>query len=121
VVERQRDLGLDLINEGNGRSICDVRESIAFRFAASPGGSVAAPESGGITDFAERWKANTDQTVLTTPACTSEIRVKDASVVVRDIANLKGRPHRQRAFRRKASFMTAATPVSSAIFFGQSH
>src|ERR1700682_1598105 len=92
VVERQRDLGIDLVNDGEMGKVgfaMYVKDRLTGFDGESKWLGKRRPEMEDHPDFAERWKANTDQTVLTTPACTGEIRVKDASGVVRDIANLK--------------------------------
>jgi 5-methyltetrahydropteroyltriglutamate--homocysteine methyltransferase len=123
VVERQRDLGIDLINDGEMGKV-GFAMYVKNRLTGFDGESrwlgKRRPEMEDHPDFAERWKANTDQTVLTTPACTSEIRVKDASGVVRDIANLKAAAAAA-GLPPERLFMTAASPGVISHFFANQH
>jgi 5-methyltetrahydropteroyltriglutamate--homocysteine methyltransferase len=123
VVERQRDLGIDLINDGEMGKVgfaMYVKDRLTGFEGESKWLGKRRPEMEDHPDFAERWKANTDQTVLTTPACTSEIRVKDESGVVRDIANLKSAASAA-GLPAERLFMTAASPGVISHFFANQH
>jgi 5-methyltetrahydropteroyltriglutamate--homocysteine methyltransferase len=123
VVERQRDLGIDVINDGEMGKVgfaMYVKDRLTGFDGESRWLGRRRPEMEDHPDFAERWKANTDQTVLTTPACTGEIRVKNAGGVLRDIANLKAAASAA-GLPDERLFMTAASPGVISHFFANQH
>jgi 5-methyltetrahydropteroyltriglutamate--homocysteine methyltransferase len=123
VVKKQSDLGIDLVNDGEMGKVgfaMYVKDRLTGFDGQSKWLGQRRPEMEDHPDFAERWRATTDATVLTTPACTSEIRVKNPAGVARDISNLKAAAGAA-GVPTERLFMTAASPGVISHFFANQH
>ncbi|HXM57728.1 MAG TPA: cobalamin-independent methionine synthase II family protein [Candidatus Dormibacteraeota bacterium] len=123
VVARQAGLGLDLVNDGEagkvGYSIY-VKERLTGFDGESAYSGRGRADLDDHPDFAARWAANLDRRTIRAPACTGEVRVRDAEAVHRDIANLRAAAATAGVAEERL-FMTAASPGVIAHFFDNRH
>ena len=119
VVRRQRDVGVDVVNDGEQSKISyatyikDRLTGFEGEPSELPGGEALLRDH---PDFAQRFLAQVDRTsfVRPRPSCTGPITRKDHSAVQQDIANLRAAAEVTGA---QDLFMTAASPGVVALFF----
>lgn len=119
IVRRQRELGVDVVNDGEQGKI-SYASYVKHRLTGfeGEGEGMAPADVLAHPDFMERMVALTSSIRIQQPACTGDVTLKDPEAVHRDIANLKAAGEAAGAERL---FMTAASPGVVAFFFANHH
>lgn len=119
IVERQRALGVDIVNDGEQGKI-SYASYVKQRLTGFEGeGEPLAPADVlAHPDFADRMAKLTSSIRMLQPSCTGEITLRDPDAVHRDIANLKAAADEAGA---EQLFMSAASPGVVAMFFANHH
>ena len=123
VVKRQQDVGIDLIDDGEMGKIgfaMYIKDRLTGFGGETQWVGRRRPEMEDHPDFAERFAATLNTTVLSTPACNADIRMKSLDDVRADVARLKSAAQAAHVDQGRL-FMTAPSPGVISHFFGNTH
>jgi 5-methyltetrahydropteroyltriglutamate--homocysteine methyltransferase len=123
VVGVQVETGIDLVNDGEQGKIgysTYVKDRLTGFEGEAERPSSRRPEMEEHPDFAARFGAQISSARLRVPACTGDIRVKDAGAARRDVENLKAAAAAKGVDPGRL-FMTAASPGVVSHFFANHH
>lgn len=123
VVRRQLDAGIDLVDDGEMGKIgfaMYVKDRLSGFGGEAQWVGRRRPEMEDHPDYAERWASTLNTSVLSTPACDGEIRMKSLDDVRADVARLK-ESARSSGIGDERLFMTAPSPGVISHFFGNLH
>lgn len=123
IVRRQAEIGLDLVNDGEMGKIgfaMYVKDRLAGFEGETRWVGQRRPEMEDHPDFAERWRATVNTTIMSPPACSGDIRLKSVEDVQRDLANLK-EAAAAAGVGEDRLFMTAPSPGVISHFFANLH
>lgn len=109
VVGRQKDIGLDLINDGEAGKPSYV-VYVKYRLTGFEGEEIPRADPKWASDFPEFYKRGREGgRTITRPACNGPIEMKDKDGVHRDIANLRAAAD-AKGIAPNDVFMTAPSP-----------
>jgi len=123
VVKRQADAGIDLIDDGEMGKIgfaMYIKDRLTGFGGQTEWVGRRRPEMEDHPDFAERFAATLNTTVLSTPACNAEIRMKSLDDVRADVERLTSAAQAAGVTLDRL-FMTAPSPGVISHFFGNVH
>jgi 5-methyltetrahydropteroyltriglutamate--homocysteine methyltransferase len=123
VVRQQKEIGIDVVNDGEMGKIgfaMYTKDRLSGFDGQSSWVGEERPEMRDHPDFAERWRAATNQGIMTNPACSGEITVKDHEAIRLDIANMRAAAGAAGVALDNV-FMSAASPGVIAHFFANQY
>ena len=123
IVRRQVEAGIDLIDDGEMGKIgfaMYIKDRLTGFGGESRWVGRRRPEMEDHPDFAERFTATLNQTVLSNPACDADIHMKSLDDVRADVARLKAAAAAAGVAGDRL-FMTAPSPGVISHFFGNLH